>query len=138
MGVRHPGGEYCTHAMSRRPAPPRSRRNRLQHRALPAVALALFAFIAGAVVGAGHVSGEQKTVEAFAKAWQKGDYAVMRTKLTADRQRQLDAGALSASYKDAAETATASSFTIGKAHKTADHEYSIPVVAHTQSFGDVR
>src|SRR4051794_3552311 len=113
--------------MSRRPAPPSSRRSRQQRRALPAVALALLAFVVGAVVGAGHVSSEQKTVEAFAHAWQKGDYAMMRTKLTAAQQGRIDAGELSATYREAAETATARSFTIGKPRKSGDHAYAIPV-----------
>src|SRR4051794_9295401 len=124
--------------MSRRPAPPSSRRSRQRRRALPLAVLALAAFIAGLVIGGGHVPGEQKTVEAFAGAWRKGDYAEMRATLTAAQQRQFDAGTLADNYRATGETATTSAFTIGKPRKAGDHAYVLPVVAHTRSFGDVR
>src|SRR4051812_32537671 len=109
--------------MSPRPAPSDSRRRRQQRRALPVAALALVAFVSGVVIGAGHVSSEQKTVEAFAKAWQRGDYAVMQSKLTDAQRRRVTAGSLAARYRASAETATVRSVTVGKPRKSGDHAY---------------
>jgi len=102
------------------------------------VALAFVAFVSGAVVGAGHVPGEQHTVERFADAWRKGDYAAMRGLLTRAQQRTIGAGALAEAYRIAAETATADAYDIGTPKRLGQNAYELPVTAHTTAFGDVR
>ncbi|MCW2989699.1 MAG: hypothetical protein JWM73_293, partial [Solirubrobacterales bacterium] len=69
--------------MPARPAPPDSRRRRLERRALPIIAIAALALLAGLVLGARHVPGEQRVAERFAEAWRRADYAAMRAELTA-------------------------------------------------------
>src|SRR5712691_13301711 len=62
----------------RRPAPyaPRARRSpaderrRARRRAIPVIAIALVAFVAGLIAGAGHGSSERAVAQRFADAWQ--------------------------------------------------------------------
>ena len=124
--------------MPPRPAPFVSRRDRLRHRALPVAAVALVAFVVGMIVGALHVSGEQKTVEAFVGSWRKADYAAMQAKLTDAQRQTIDAGTLAAGYRATMETATIRSYDIGKPKKAGDHVFTVPVTVHTASFGDIK
>jgi peptidoglycan glycosyltransferase len=104
---------------------------------LPVLALAAVAFVVGIVVGASYVPGEQRVVQRFADAWRRGDYARMWAQLTADQQRTVSAGTLQQAYGIARDTGTVRSYSIGKPHKESGHTWSLPVVAHTRSFGDV-
>jgi penicillin-binding protein A len=122
--------------MSARSAPPASRRWRLERRALPALAVALVAFAAGLVVGAGHVPGEQRVAERFADAWRRADYAAMLDLITPEARRGQDAAGLAAAYRAAAATATATSYDIGRPEH-AGGAYLLPVTAHTAAFGAV-
>lgn len=124
--------------MHSRAAPPTAHRRRQTHRVLPVVALAFVAFVVGVVAGAGHVPGEQRTVEQFAAAWRKGDYAGMQAKLTAAQRSSIDAATLAQAYAIAADTSTLRSLEIGKPRKDGQHAYLLPVTAHTSAFGDVK
>src|SRR3954451_457138 len=124
-------------SMDHRAAPPSARWQRLERRALPVVALAAVAFIAGVVTGAGHVSGEQRTVEKFASAWRSGNYAGMWAQLTPAQQQAVSAGALAQAYRIARATATVRSFDVGKPRDAGNGAWELPVVAHTKAFGEV-
>src|SRR3954471_17133353 len=125
-------------SMDHRTAPTPARRRRLERHALPVVAIATVAFVAGVVTGAGHVSGEQRGVEPLAHAWSHGDYAGMWGQLTAAQQHAVSAGALTQAYRIAREAATVRSFDVGEPHDEGHGSWSLPVVAHTSSFGEVR
>src|SRR4051794_5132080 len=125
-------------SMDHRTAPTPARRRRLERHALPVVAIAAVAFIAGVVTGAGHVSGEQRVVERFADAWRHGDYAGMWSQLTTAQKHAVSAGALTQAYRIARETATVRSFDVGRPDDEGNGRWALPVVAHTSSFGDVR
>ncbi len=101
------------------------------------IALAFLAFVSGVVVGAGHVPDEQRTVERFADAWRRGDFAAMRAQLTAAQQRSIGAAALAEAYRIAADTSTARSYDIGRPKRQGNGSYLLPVTAHTVAFGEV-
>lgn len=123
--------------MNARPAPPHSRRRRLERRALPIATVAFLAFAAGAVLGSGHVPGEQRTAERFADAWRRADYAALRAELTPAVQRTMDATALAQAYRTTAGIATVRSYDVGEPRRDGDG-YVLPVTARTSAFGDVR
>ena len=124
--------------MAPRAATPHDRRRRITHRMLPLAALALLAFVAGVVKGAGHVSGEQRIAERFAAAWQRGDYTAMQATLSDGQRRTISVATLAQAYAIARETATVRRFDVGRPRRSSGGAYAIPVVAHTSAFGVVR
>src|SRR4051812_27969124 len=89
------------------------RHRRLVRRGLPVAALAAVSFAVGLLVGAGHVSSEEKVVQRLAEAWRKGDYAGVWAELTTEAQHRYDAASVGRAYRAAAATATTRSMTIG-------------------------
>ena len=75
----------------------------------PLAATALLALIAGIVIGARHVPAETRTVEAFAKAWERGDHAAMYALLSDAARRRTSFARLQRTYRQAAETHHAAS-----------------------------
>jgi cell division protein FtsI/penicillin-binding protein 2 len=123
--------------MSSRAASFSVRRRRLARRGLPVAALAGVSFAVGIVVGAGHVSGEQRVVERLADAWGKQDYAGIWAVLTPEAQHRYDAAAVGRAYRSAADTATVRSMTIGHPRRDGD-AYLLPVTVQTVAFATVR
>src|SRR4051812_20510831 len=119
-------------------APTPARLRRLERHLVPAALVALVAFIAGAVIGGGHVSGEQRTAQHFADAWRHRDYAGMQALLTDAQRRTISADTLAQAYGIAMDTASVRSYEIGKPRQGPGGAYDLPVTAHTVAFGDVR
>ncbi|MFL5844012.1 MAG: penicillin-binding transpeptidase domain-containing protein [Solirubrobacteraceae bacterium] len=123
--------------MPARPAPSDARRRRLERRTLPILGIAALALVIGLVVGAGHVSAEQRAAERFATAWGKADYAGMQAALSPAARQATSADALVQAYRATASTATVRSYDVGRPKADGD-DYVLPVTAHTTAFGDVR
>ncbi len=120
--------------------PPSDRRDRVVRRALPIAALALIAFVAGAVVGSGGSDAGRGAVTAYAKAWSGGDWATMHSELTADARRRVALLPFVNLNRAALATATASETSVrtGRPEKDGDHAWRVPVTVRTRAFGTIR
>ncbi len=80
-------------------------------RVRPLIVLAAVAFVAGAIVGAGHSSASPAPGVAarFAAAWAKGDYAGMYSELSPASRRTVSPSEFAQVYREALMTATAES-----------------------------
>jgi peptidoglycan glycosyltransferase len=120
--------------------PPSPRPSHATARVRRAVAIGLVLVVAlgvGVVCASTGGPSERKTVERFAKAWERGDYATMRREVTGDVQDRYRGGAFAARYTAAAETATLSSLKTGKPRDDGDGHWRLPVVIQTRAFGPV-
>jgi beta-lactamase class D len=90
------------------------RQRRLRQRALPLGAVALIAFIFGAISSAG--SPEQDMAERFVNDWAHQDFAAMHDELSGSAQGQYSAADLQSAYLDAQEASTATSIDPGSAN----------------------
>ena len=113
------------------------RRHRIVARALPAAAVALVAFGAGAIVGARHTGGEQDAAQRFARAWVREDFGAMHRMLTENARARTSAGALADAYRTTAATATATTVRVGDAREPDDGAVSVPVQVRTRLFGTI-
>jgi penicillin-binding protein A len=123
----------------RRSAPP-GRRDaaRTRRRALVAGAgLALAAFAGGALLGGLHVPSSQRTVERFASAWTRGDFAAMYSELSPKERDRVRRGAFATAYQRALDTATAMRVVTGRPVHDRD-AYRVPVRVDTRIWGAVR
>lgn len=112
-------------------------RSLLLRRTLPAVAVAFVAFVIGVVCGAGHDTSARDLVTAYAKAWNRGDYARMYASVDAATQRRLPVLDFADAHRAAMVTATGTRLTTGKPRRQGD-AWAIPVTVRTRSFGVVR
>src|SRR3954454_4638553 len=122
----------------RRSAPPRRPdAARTRRRALVAGdGLALAAFAAGALLGGLHVPTSQRTVERFASAWARGDFAAMYSELSPPERDRVRRGAFTRAYQRALETATAERVVTG--HPSRDEDaYEVPVRVDTRLWGSI-
>lgn len=114
------------------------RRRRIVTRVLPLGALALAAFVAGAVSGAPG-SPEREAAARFAEAWAGKDFAAMRSELNAASRQAISAGDFAAAYREAAETATLRGLDPGDPEDAESADGTIrvrvPVAAVTAAFG---
>lgn len=114
------------------------RRRRIVTRVLPLGALALAAFVAGAVSGAPG-SPEREAAARFAEAWAGKDFAAMRSELNAASRRAISARDFAAAYREAAETATLRGLDPGDPEdaESADGttQVRVPVAAVMAAFG---
>jgi peptidoglycan glycosyltransferase len=99
--------------------------------------LAAGAFGGGALIGALHVSSSQRTVERFAAAWARGDFAAMYSELSPPERERVRRGAFATAYQRALDTATATRVTTGKPVSDGD-AYRVPVRVDTRIWGAVR
>jgi penicillin-binding protein A len=115
------------------------RRRRLTHRALPALAaLAALSATAGAMVGAGSASGEERTAQEFTEAWERGDFEEMYALLD-DASRQVHSlREFRLAYGDAAATATLRGVAVGEPEGADGGEVAVPVEVRTRVFGRLR
>lgn len=101
------------------------------------IALAVVAFLIGAIVGSGHHgSARQQVAERFAKAWVHRDYAAMYGDIDDASRQAISASSFTAAYQAAARVATLESLSIsGKARTGASGAILIPIRVHTRLFG---
>jgi cell division protein FtsI/penicillin-binding protein 2 len=99
--------------------------------------VALVAFVGGALAGGLHVPTSQRTIERFASAWTRGDFAAMYSELSPRERERIRRGAFATAYQRAFDTATATRLTTGKPARDGD-AYSIPVRVDTRIWGAVR
>jgi penicillin-binding protein A len=99
--------------------------------------LAGVAFGGGALAGGLHVPSSQRTVERFAAAWARGDFAAMYSELSPIEQTRVRRGAFAAAYERALDTATAMRVVTGRPRRDGD-AYRVPVRVQTRVWGVVR
>lgn len=101
------------------------------------IALAVIAFVVGAIVGANHsVSAQQSVAEQFVRAWTRNDYVTMYGDIDATAQRRTSPSVFVADYQAAARTATTTSTTVTKGtHTESNGVVVVPVHVHTRLFG---
>jgi peptidoglycan glycosyltransferase len=104
------------------------------------IALAVVAFVVGAIVGADHPgSAQQSVADQFVRAWAQSNYVTMYGDIDAAAQRRISASVFAAAYEAAARTATATSMTVtGSAHSEGDGAIAVPVRVSTRLFGTLR
>jgi peptidoglycan glycosyltransferase len=101
------------------------------------VAVALAALLAGLVVGAMHVPAERRLGEAWAAAWQRGDYGAMYALLSDAAQARTPRATLERAYRDAADTLTLERVRTGRVHEGGAGAL-VPVALATRIFGTLR
>ena len=100
----------------------------------PLAATALVALVAGIVVGARYVPPEQRTIEAFTQAWERGDHAAMYALLSDAARRRTSLARLQRTYRQAAETITLESVKTGPVNE----RNTVAVSFETRIFGALR
>lgn len=106
-------------------------------RAAPVVAIALVAFVAGVVAGAG---ADSSAAQRFVDAWELGDTEAMYAELTRDAQDEYTRDEFERAYADAERTATIESVSAGGARDAESGGEDIQVVGMqfvTHAFGDL-
>jgi peptidoglycan glycosyltransferase len=122
----------------RRSAPPGRDFARIRRRVLAIGAIvAVAAFGGGALLGGLHVSSSQRTVERFAAAWSRSDFAAMYGELSPPEQARIRRGAFAAAYQRTLDTATAMRLVTGKPTRDGA-AYRVPVRVQTRVWGAVR
>jgi cell division protein FtsI/penicillin-binding protein 2 len=81
------------------------------------VAVALIALLSGLVLGAIHVPSERRLGQAWAAAWERGDYGAMYALLSDDAQRRTPRASLERAYRDAAATLTLEKVQTARVHE---------------------
>lgn len=104
-------------------------------RLLPAAALAIAAFTAGIVVGAGHESAERVMAERFVAAWARADYGAMYELLSASSRDRIPTEDFRRQYRRAAETATLGRIERAGQLRREDGTFEVPLRAVTERFG---
>jgi penicillin-binding protein A len=109
-------------------------------RAAPVIALAVVAFLVGAVVGSGHGGSPQLGLaERFARAWTHGDYASMYEDIDATSRQRIRASTFADAYRAAARTATQTSLVVvGSAHVGSHGVISVPMRVGTRIWGTLK
>jgi cell division protein FtsI/penicillin-binding protein 2 len=113
----------------------RPRRNLRRLGALGGVAAA--AFVVGLVSGARHEPAERRLAVAWSHAWKAGDYRAMYALLTPAARDGTSLERFTATYRDAAATATLTHLDTGRA-RTSGSRIVLPADATTRIFGHVR
>lgn len=116
------------------------RRRRLLTRAVPLTAIALVAFVLGAIAGAPG-SPQKETAERFAEAWARKDFGAMYEELNDASRQAIGRKEFAQAYREAAEVATLRSLDADQPRDPVDRdgETVVPVqfVAGTVAFGQV-
>jgi len=107
------------------------RRRRLLTRALPLVALALGAFLVGALAGG---DPESPAAKRFLEAWEAGDFETMHAELTPSAREEHPLGDFRAAYERAADTATIATLSVDEL-SAEDEDASASVTLDTRAFG---
>jgi cell division protein FtsI/penicillin-binding protein 2 len=107
------------------------RRRRIVTRVFPLVAVALAAFVLGAVVGDEPAAPQARE---FLDAWERADYETMHGQLTPAAQEEYPLGQFTRTYGNALETATIRGISAGDMREEGD-EAIAPVELDTHVFG---
>lgn len=102
------------------------------------IALAVAAFLVGAVVGAAHraPSAARTLATSFAQAWTRGDYATMYSEIAPSAQRVVSVSEFADLYREALTTATASGERVAGAPRSGGGDVEVvPVQVRTRLFG---
>lgn len=118
-----------------RPFSDQERQRRLKTRALPLLAIALFAFILGAVKGCPG-SPNRDAAENYARAWQKGDFEAMYGMLSTKSRAGIKLERFTERYELAEATATLQSLEVSDAEGD-ETNAEVPVKANTLAFGQI-
>lgn len=121
-----------------RPGASRDQSRRRAQRARPVFALAIVAFLIGAIVGANHSSpsSAHRLASRFVSAWARGDYATMYSEVSLGSRQELSASEFAAAYRRADLTATVTRLrVIGHPRDGAHGMVVIPVRVYTRLFG---
>ena len=113
-----------------------TRRRRLLTRALPIALLALAAFAAGLIRGAGgtDLAGAEK----FADDWQSRSFSGMYAEISNAAARQYSLKSFTADYEDAEKTATIQRVDTGEVSGSDSGSGAVvPVTLHTHAFGNI-
>lgn len=119
-------------------SPEAKRRRRLLTRLLPIALLALAAFVAGAIRGAG--PAELGTAQAFADDWQRQDFAGMYAQISPSSAGRYSLADFTAAYETAQRTATVRSVETGEAsesNSSGQPAAVLPLTLNTNAFGRV-
>ena len=114
------------------------RRRRLLTRALPLAALAVAAFVAGAITGGGGV--ELPAAQRFADAWESQDFSGMHAELSPEAARRYPLEAFTSDYTHAQETATVKTIATGEvsgSESGGQDAAVVPVTLVTNAFGEI-
>ena len=112
------------------------RRQRLKTRALPLIAIALVAFVVGAVTGCPGTPNRE-AANRYLDSWQARDYAAMHSELSTASQEAVPLESFEQGYVEAEATATLQSIETAEADGDED-TVEVPVTASTLAFGTVR
>ncbi|HEU4974617.1 MAG TPA: penicillin-binding transpeptidase domain-containing protein [Baekduia sp.] len=107
-------------------------------RAVAAGTVMAAAFGLGVVCATSGGPDRREAVERYAAAWERGDWARLRSELTSEDQARLSARALGQRFAAAAATATATGLTMGRPEEATDGRWRLPVAVRTRAFGTVR
>ena len=116
------------------------RRRRLVTRSLPLIAVAIVAFVAGAIVGAPG-SPDREAAERFARAWENGEYAAMYRELNDASRRKIARNEFAGAYRDARDVATLRSLEADSPGDSSSRDGAtvipVPMTAETVAFDTV-
>jgi len=113
-----------------------TRRRRLFTRALPIALLALAAFAAGLIRGAGGT--DLAGADRFADAWQSRSFSGMYAEISDAAARQYSLKSFTADYEDAEKTATIQRVDTGEVSDSDSGSGAVvPVTLHTHAFGNI-
>jgi hypothetical protein len=112
-------------------------RNQRLRRARPVLAVAVVAFLAGAVLGSHRsASPELALAEHYVSAWAKGDYTSMYSRLAPASRRSISAGEFADAYREALVTATATGVSLaGRARTAPGGKVELAMRVRTRLFG---
>ncbi|HEU4658512.1 MAG TPA: penicillin-binding transpeptidase domain-containing protein [Capillimicrobium sp.] len=103
-------------------------------RVAPIAGAAVIAFGVGAALGGSHVPASERTAEAYAAAWERGDLAAMYELTDAESLgRPLRDFAIA--YRNAESTATARRVDFGEAREDGHDVFALPAHVETEAFG---
>ena len=111
------------------------RQHRLKTRALPLIAVALVAFIAGVILGCPG-SPNRDAAERYVAAWSEGDYKAMHDELSTASREAIKLDHFEQRYAESEAMATMTSLSGGEAGGD-ETEAEIPVTVETRAFGTV-
>jgi cell division protein FtsI/penicillin-binding protein 2 len=81
---------------------------------------------------------ERETVQRYARAWQRGDYAGLRALITGDAQKAWPQPAFTRRYTDANAIATVAAIRTGQPKDEGEGRWRIPVELQTRVFGPLQ
>jgi penicillin-binding protein A len=115
-----------------------ARRRRLLTRAVPVVALAAVAFIAGAIVASRRT--ELPAVQAFADDWEQQDFADMHAEISPESAKRYPLSSFTDAYGKAQQTATVTNVDTGEISESDSGGRRVavmPVTLDTNAFGQI-